>query len=95
MIKTEALDPRLLKLRGKLELFVGIEKERFTAIVVLHQKSRIVSKDIAKLESIVEKMRHFRGHDFAKKELVHDAPLCSKAKKGLESLGWTIVNASV
>lgn len=95
MIKSEALDPKILKLRGKIELFRGVDKSSFTAIIVLHQKSRIVVKDLARLESIVEKMTNYYGHRFEKKELVYEAPLCSKAKKLLEHEGWSLVHASL
>ena len=89
------LDPKLLKIRSKVELFKGVDKNKFTAIIGVKQKSRILMKDMAKFETIVEKMSHYYQHAFDAKKLIVDAPMCSKASKAMRENGWEIVDATV
>ena len=89
--KTIPIDPKLLKIRSKVELFKGIDKDRFTAIINVNQKSRILVKDVERFEDIYKRMVTFCQHSFHAKRLVLDAPLCSKAEKALKSLGWEII----
>jgi len=96
MIKqVTAIDPKLLKIRSKVELFKGVDKNRFIAIIGVKQKSRILMKDMAKFEDIVEKMSHYVNHTFDAKQLIVDAPMCSKASKAMKDNGWDIVDATV
>lgn len=96
MIKqVSPLDPKILKIRSKVELFKGVDKNRFTAIIGVKQKSRILIKDIAKFEDIVEKMAHYYNHAFDAKKIIVDAPMCSKASKSMKENGWEVVDATV
>ncbi len=89
------IDPKLLKIRSKVELFEGVDKNRYTAIIGVKQKSRILTKDIAKFEDIVTKMVQYCDHPFDGKKLIVDAPMCSKAAKAMRANGWEVVDATV
>lgn len=89
------LDPKLLKIRSKVELFKGIDKNSFTAIIGVNQKSRILVKDIAKFEDMIVKMQRHFGHTFQKKKIIIEAPLCSKAKKAMQEAQWEVVDAAL
>ena len=89
------VDPKLLKIRSKVELFKGVDKNTFIAIIGVKQKSRILTKDMAKFEDIVEKMTQYFNHPFDKKQLIVDAPMCSKASKAMRENGWEVVDATV
>ena len=89
------LDPKLLKIRSKVELFKGIDKNTFTAVVGVHQKSRVLLKDVAKFEEMVLKMQHYYGHAFQAKKIIIEAPLCSKAKKAMQENHWEVVDAAL
>jgi hypothetical protein len=89
------VDPKELKIRSKVELFKGIDKNKFTAIIGVKQKSRILTKDIQKFEDIVEKMGQYFAHTFHVKQLIVDAPMCSKARKAMQDSGWIVVDATV
>lgn len=89
------LDPKVLKIRSKVELFKGVDKNTFIAIIGVKQKSRILIKDIAKFEDIVNKMTNYYNHTFHMKKLIVDAPMCSKASKSMRENGWEVVDATV
>lgn len=96
MIKqVTSIDPKLLKIRAKVELFKGVDKNEFIAIIGVKQKSRILIKDMAKFEGIVEKMTQYFNHPFKKKKIIVDAPMCSKANKAMKENGWEVVDATV
>ncbi len=84
------IEPSLLKIRKKVRLFQAKEEGVLCAVVALSQKSRVLLKDVAVLESIVEKMALYGGYDFRAKLLLLEAPICSKAQNALESQGWEI-----
>lgn len=95
MKQVNPIDPKLLNIRSKVELFEGVDKNRYTAIIGVNQKSRILTKDIAKFEDMVIKMVNYCGHTFDAKKLIVDAPMCSKAIKAMKECGWEIVDATV
>jgi len=89
------LDPKILKIRSKVELFKGVDKNKFIAIIGVKQKSRILMKDMAKFEDIVDKMTQYYNHTFDLKKIIVDAPMCSKASKAMRDNGWEVVDATV
>ncbi len=95
MAKLNPIDPKLLKIRSRVELFEGVDKNRYTAIISVRQKSRILVKDIQKFETIVDKMTHYCNHPFHHKKLILDVPLCSKARKAMQLAGWEIADAAL
>ena len=89
------IDPKLLKIRSKVELYEGVDKNKYTAIIGIKQKSRILTKDIIRFEDMVVKMAHYFDHAFDAKKLIVDAPMCSKAAKAMRENGWEVVDATV
>lgn len=93
--KLEEILPKALKIRNKVKLYVALDlKGYYNAVVVVSQKSRLLMKDVAKLEEIVEKMALYRDHQFQGKVLMLDAPLCSKAKAAFIKAKWKIIEQS-
>lgn len=94
--KCEELSPKILKIRNKVRLYHTLDlSNRYGAIVVVSQKSRILQSNIEVFESIIYKMSIHFDHNFALKTIVVDAPLCSKAETKLKQNGWKVLFASV
>lgn len=88
----EEIEPKALKIRNRVKLYVALDLDRYyNAIIVVSQKSRLLMKDVLKLEEIVEKMALYRDHQFKGKVLILDAPLCSKAKAAFIKAKWKII----
>ncbi|MEA1920180.1 MAG: hypothetical protein U9N52_10095 [Campylobacterota bacterium] len=82
--------PAAIGVRKKVRLFQTLHDSKMSAIVALSQKSRVLLKDVAILESIVEKMAVYGNCNYEEKLLLIEGPLCSKARAALEELGWDI-----
>ena len=90
--KLEEIQPKDLKIRNKVKLYVALDlKKYYNAIVMVSQKSRLLMKDVVKMEEIVQKMAIYRDHQFKGKILMLDAPLCSKAELAFKKAGWKII----
>jgi len=90
--KLDEIQPNELKIRNKVKLYVALDLNRYyNAIVVVSQKSKLLMKDVIKLEEIVMKMAIYRDHQFKSKTLMLDAPLCSKAKEAFKKAKWKII----
>ena len=91
--KLEEIQPKDLKIRNKVKLFCALDLNRYyNAIVVVSQKSRLLMKDLAKFEEIVQKMSLYRDHQFKGKVLMLDAPICSKARAAFGKAKWKIID---
>ena len=92
--KLEEIQPKELKIRNKVKLYVALDLNKYyNAIVVVSQKSRLLMKDVVKMEEIVQKMAIYRDHQFKGKILMLDAPLCSKAEAAFKKAKWKIIEA--
>lgn len=90
--KLEEIQPRELKIRNQVGLYVALDLNKYyNAIISVSQKSRLLMKDVSKIEEIVQKMAIYRDHQFKTKILILDAPLCSKAREALIKLKWKII----
>ena len=65
-------------------------KGYFWAIFAISQQSRILMKDVHKMQEIYTKLTLFCEHNFKHKIIFIDAPLCSKAKLAFKESGWKI-----
>lgn len=89
--KIQEVAPKELGIRNKIKLYsVTDTSNKYSAIVELSQKSRILQKDVAKFEEIYSKLSLFTRRDFQYKLIFIDAPLCSKAKLLFEQSGWKV-----
>jgi len=89
--KMEEVSPKELGIRNKIRIFRATDIHgNFWAIFAVTQKSRLLMKDVHKLEEIVQKLAIFCNHNFKHKVLFIDAPLCSKAEKAFIETNWKI-----
>jgi hypothetical protein len=89
--KMQEIAPKELGIRNKLKIYKAVDTTGyFWAIFALSQKSRILLKDVKKMEEIYAKLTLYCDHNFKHKLIFIDAPLCSKAQKAFSELGWKI-----
>lgn len=85
------LDNKSLGNKKNITLFSAIDlKKRYWLILITHNTSKILNKDVSVFESLFEKSKDFLDHNFAQKALFFNAPICSKAKQHLQLLGWKL-----
>jgi len=89
--KMQEVSPKELGIRNKIKIYKGTDiKGYFWAIFVISQKSRILMKDVHKMQEIYAKLTLFCDHNFKHKIIFIDAPLCSKAAVAFKAAGWKI-----
>ena len=89
--KMQEIAPKELGIRNKIKIFQATDIQGyFWAIFAISQKSRILMKDVHKMEEIYVKLTLFCEHNFKYKVIFIDAPLCSKAEKAFKEVGWKI-----
>jgi hypothetical protein len=92
--KLEEIKPKDLNIRNKVQLYCALDLNRYyNAIIIVSQKSRLLTKDLAKFEEIVQKMSLYRDHQFKGKILMLDAPICSKAREAFKKAKWKIIDS--
>jgi hypothetical protein len=90
------IDKKTLGTRKKIEIYEGVDTNSYyAAIFVLVQKSRFLRKNADELEMLYEKLKIVQDHNFKKKILIYQMPICSHAKDQLKQNGWIVINASV
>ena len=91
--KIDAIDISMLKSRKKIGVFSGIDtKSNYVCVFVISRKSRFLTKDVKELEELFTRLVSLSDHNFKKKILIYDMPLCSKAKEKLKELKWILIN---
>jgi len=89
--KMQEITPKELGIRNKIRIYKATDiKGYFWAIFAVSQKSRILMKDVHKMQEIYAKLSIFCEHNFKYKIIFIDAPLCSKAAAGFKESGWKI-----
>jgi hypothetical protein len=89
--KMEDIPPKSLGIRNKIKIYKATDtRGYFWAIFAISQKSRLLMKDVHKMEEIYAKLTIFCEHNFKHKVLFIDAPLCSKAKVAFKEAGWKL-----
>jgi len=90
--KLEPFDLSELGSRKKLLLFDAIDSSsNYVCIFVIEKKSRFLQKDVQELEKLFEKLVQYKGHNYKKKILLYNMPMCSKAQKLLKELKWILL----
>ncbi len=90
------IDKKTLGSRKKIDIYEGVDtKSYYAAIFVLVQKSRFLRKNADDLEALLEKLKIVQDHNYKKKLLIYQMPLCSKAKEQMKQDGWILINGSV
>jgi len=83
--------PKRLGSRKKLSIYLGVDMQRYYVMVILiEKKSRILKKEAEVFEILHQRLEKYIDSKIQKKELVVNAPLCSKAKAWLEEKKWKV-----
>ena len=90
--KLDEVLPKQLGVRNRIRIFHATDIHGyFTALFMISQKSRVLIKDVRKMEEIYQKLVVFSDHNFKHKLIRIDAPLCSKAKQAFVETGWKLI----
>lgn len=83
--------PKVLKSRKKIEIYcaTSIKKEYF-AIFIINAKSRFLIKNAKELLILEGILASYKEHNFKKRVLLINSPLCSKAKAFLRDQKWSV-----
>jgi len=93
--KLNPIDVKLLKSRKKIKVFEGVDlHSSYVAIFFYRQKSRFLRKDILDLDLLYDRLIELQDHNFKKKMLIYDMPMCSHAKKELKEQGWRLIDVT-
>ncbi|MMZ62226.1 hypothetical protein D1872_244230 [compost metagenome] len=93
--KLMPIDKKLLGTRKKIDIYEGVDLHaNYVAIFHLVQKSRFLRKNADELETLYEKLKQLRDHNFKKRVLLYDMPLCSKAKVLMQERGWRLIDVA-
>lgn len=88
----EEVTPKQLGIRNRIRIFHAVDtKGYFTALFMISQKSRILMKDVKKMEEIYQKLVLYCDHNFKHKLIKIDAPLCSKAERAFKEAQWSLI----
>lgn len=90
--KMQEVSPKELGIRNKIRIYKATDIQGyFSAIFAISQKSRVLMKDVHKMEEIYKKLTLFCDHNFKHKLIFIDAPLCSKAKLAFKEARWRVL----
>lgn len=91
------IDKKSLGTRKKIDIYEGVDTNSYyAAIFNLVQKSRFLRKNADELDKLYEKLKVVQDHNFKKKILIYQMPICSRAKDQMKKNGWILIsNASV
>ena len=90
------IDKKTLNTRKKIEIYEGIDTNSYyAAIFILVQKSRFLRKNADDLVILFEKLKVVQDHNYKRKILIYQMPICSKAKEQMRENGWILIHASV
>jgi len=86
------IDKKELGIRKRVDIYFGVDlKNYYIVLLKISQKSRFLQKNVDSLESIVNDLATYKDVNIAKKYLILDTPLCSKAKSKLLELKWSFI----
>lgn len=84
--------PKEIGIRNKIKIYKATDTYGYFWIIMsISQKTKLLMKDVEKLEEIHKKISLYCQHNFKNKVLFIDAPLCSKAKNAFKKLSWKII----
>jgi len=89
--KMQVVEPKELKSRKKVLIFDCKDtKQNYICIFYIKQSSRFLQKNTHDIFELLLKLTSLKEHNFKKKFIFIDAPLCSKAKKLFEENNWKV-----
>lgn len=85
------IKPKEINSKKNIQIYECISVDNnYYAIFVNPSKSRFVQKSVNEYEDLYNTLTSYVGHNFKYKYIIlPNAPLCSKAKKLLETLHWS------
>jgi len=88
----ESIDLKKINIKNKIIVYkaTSIDGE-YISLFHISKKSRFIKKDSSRLLEINDLLKIHYDHNFMKTILSISSPLCSKAKKVLESEKWQII----
>jgi hypothetical protein len=85
------LDEIDIKTRKRVTVYQGLDKKtNYLAIFFVHKSSRFLQKDVQSLEELYLSLVNLVGHNYKKKLLLYNMPLCSKAEELLYEYRWRL-----
>ena len=89
--KLEHLNNKALGVKSRFQLYKAVDmSKRYCLILHIARKSRFLQADAKKIDAVASQVMQVLGHNFAKKYIYIQAPLCSKANVLLGTLGWKV-----
>ena len=87
--KLSPLSPRELGSRKQVKLYIGVGLDGYyCSVMVLSKKSRVLRKEAETLMELHGRMETYIDATIKKRYIWVNAPLCSKAKETMETVGW-------
>lgn len=85
------IEPKALGSRKKIEIYDALSvKKEYIAIFKIDAKSRFLRKNADDLMQMCDTLASYVDHNFKKKEVIINSPLCSKAKQYLKDNSWSV-----
>ena len=89
--KLEHLDNKTLGVKSRFTIYKAIDmSKRYCLILHIQRKSRFLQADAKKINTVASQVMQILGHNFAKKYIYIQSPLCSKANILLGELDWKV-----
>lgn len=87
----EEIAPKKLNSRKRIQIFdaTTVSKEYY-AIFTLTSKSRFLRKNAEELIELLNKLIDLKGHNYKKRYLLINSPICSKAKAYFHDQKWSV-----
>jgi predicted glutamine amidotransferase len=93
--KLHPIENKRLQTRKKIAIYEGVDlHSNYVAIFYLVQKSRFLRKNADEIESLFERLKTMQDHNYKKRVLLYDMPLCSKAAVLLKERGWRLIDVA-
>ena len=87
----EQIEPKALGSRKKIEIYSATSvKSEYFCIFKIDAKSRFLRKNAQELMDMEALLASHVAHNFKKKEVIINSPLCSKAKAFLKENSWSV-----
>ena len=93
--KIETIKPKELGSRKQVAIYLATDRYNFyNGIIRIDKKSTVGTKEVAILQQLLDALQTYKGVVIKKRHLIVKSPLCSKAEKELEKLGWIVYDIS-
>lgn len=91
--KMQKIEPKELGSRKKITIFNCINlKGEYVSLFYIKQSSRFLIKNAEQIHQLQIQLQQYTNHNFKRNIFIIDAPLCSKAKKYLSDMKWSVYN---